>query len=152
MWRLHKKKSNTNLFMSYCNSEVAGDRQRPETEGKIPQGSIIENDHSCLEKEHIHEDINIGAEQGEWDVSEDKATLCTVTMLGVVMQLRPRLEGIKEICFQSPRDYKITTAIYMCANCTKRALRSRYPESLFIIWLKQLRESGFWNGTAQLDY
>ena len=74
-----------------------------------------------------------------YDSFEDEVTLCTVTMLGAVIQWQPRAEDVKEVCLETPHDNKIDPVIY-----NSYAFHDRYSYSLLNIWSEQLWASRFW--------
>ena len=145
MGRLRKKKSSLCLFESYLNNKVSGGRQCAElfyvdvVSAATPR-RIINDDFEPPTMDIDNKDVtNVQLQDYDYDFSEDEITLCTVTMLGVVMQWQPRVEDIKEVCLKSPHDYSIATAIHdTCAT------HDRYSYSLLNIWANQLWAAGFW--------
>jgi hypothetical protein len=145
MSRLHKKKNSLCLFDSYLNNEVTDGRQCAEflharvVSLAIPRRMINNNFEHPIMDTHNKDVINVQVPDCDYEFSEDEITLCTVTMLGVVMQWQPRVANIKEVCLKTTNDYSISTAIY--DNCTTN---DRYSYSLLSIWANQLRANGFW--------
>ncbi len=145
MGRLRKKKSSLCLFESYLNNKVAGGLQCAElfhvrvVSSAIPRRMINDDFEHPIMDINNKDVTNAQPPDYDYDYSEDEITLCTVTMLGVVMQWQPRIENIKEVCLKTPHDYSITTAIY--DSCTTH---DRYSYLLLNIWANQLRETGFW--------
>jgi hypothetical protein len=145
MGRLHKKKSSLCSFESYLNNEVAGGRQCGElfhvrvVSSAIPPRMINDDfEHPIMDIDN--KDVtNVQLPDFDYDFSEDEITICTVAMLGVVLQWQPRVEHIKEVCLKTTHDYSITTAIY--DSCTAH---DRYSYSLLNIWANQLRANRFW--------
>lgn len=143
MGRLHKKESSFCLFESYLDNEVVNNREYPELFHVRFVGSAIPRRITNDDFEYPDMDINdkdvTNVQLEDHGLSEDDITLCTVTMLGVVMQWQPRVEDVKEVCLKAPHDYSITAAIY--DSCTTR---DRYSYSLLNIWASQLLALGFW--------
>lgn len=135
--RLHKKKSSLCLFESYFNGEVADGQQYAESSHVRPVSPrMINHEHPIMDKNIT----NIQLQDYDYDFSEDEIILCTVTMLGVVMQWQPRVGNIKEVCLKTPQDYSIATAIY--DSCKTH---DRYSYSLLNMWANQLWAAGFWD-------
>lgn len=150
MRRLHKKRSASGLHASYCNAEVT---ENEGTEDKVPQDVKLENNSDVnLEKGATDEDNKIGDECEGEDVCENDVSLCTISMIGVVLQSRPKLDSIKSICLQSHRDCNLTLAVHICTECSGFSLQCTCSEPLIIMWLNQLRKSRFLNSITHLKY
>ena len=104
MGYLHRKRSNTSLFVSYCHNEVIDGRQHPESfnvshatdpgkviEVSISQVKVICNDYDNSEMGGIDEDCVDGEDHEDCEDSEDYTALCKVTMLGLVIRWQPRV-------------------------------------------------------------
>jgi hypothetical protein len=135
--RLHKKKSSLCLFGSYFNGEVADGQQYAELSHDRPASPQMMNREHPIMDNNI---TNIQLEDYDYEFSEDEITLCTVTMLGVVLQWQLKVNNIKEVCLKTPQDYSIATAIY--DSCTTH---ERLSSSLLNMWVNQLRAAGFWD-------
>jgi hypothetical protein len=135
--RLHKKKGSLCLFGSYFNGEVADGQQYAELSHDRPVSPQMMNREHPIMDNNI---TNIQLEDYDYEFSEDEITLCTVTMLGVVLQWQPKVKNIKEVCLKTPQDYSIATAIY--DSCTTH---ERLSSSLLTMWVNQLRAAGFWD-------
>ena len=141
MGRLRKKKGSLCLFESYLDNKESRGRQCAElfcVSAAAPRRMINDDFEHPIMGINVKDVPNVQI-QNDDDISEDEITLCTVTMLGVVMQWQPRVEDIKEVCVISPHNYSIATAIH--DSC---ATHDRYSYSLLNIWANQLWAAGFW--------
>lgn len=71
------------------------------------------------------------------DGYEDGVKVCTVKSLGLVFKWQPKIEDIKEVCYETPYDCSLDTMIDDCNTS-----RDRYPSPLLEIWANTLRSSG----------
>lgn len=81
--RLHKKESSLCLFGSYFNGEVANGQQYAKLSYDRPVSPQMMNCEYSIMDNNI---TNIQLEDDDYEFSKDEITLCTVTMLGVVLQ------------------------------------------------------------------
>jgi hypothetical protein len=149
MGKLQKKKSSFCLFKTYLDNEVVDGQQCPElfhihrVSSAIPW-RITYTDFKYPDMDIDKKDVT-NAHLEDYGLSEGDITLCTVTMLGVVMQWQPWAEDIKEVCLKTSHDHNITAVIY-----DSYTFHDRYSYSLLDIWTKQLWTSGFWANSRKM--